>query len=114
MNDLDETDIDAALEDARGHHQAGRLAEAETLYRRVLDAQPRAAAVLSKLAAALAGQGKLDDALEALGRALDIDPDLVEAHNNLGTVQPRPITAWGCRCWFRESRKMRPFPSKTH
>ena len=87
MNDLDETDIDAALEDARGHHQAGRLAEAETLYRRVLDAQPRAAAVLSKLAAALAGQGKLDDALEALGRALDIDPDLVEAHNNLGSVQ---------------------------
>ena len=87
MNDLDETDIDAALEDARGHHQAGRLAEAEALYRRVLDAQPGAAEVLSKLAAALAGQGKLDDAREALGRALDIDPDLVEAHNNLGTVQ---------------------------
>ena len=87
MNDLDETDIDAALEDARDHHQAGRLSEAETLYRQVLDAQPRAAEVLSKLAAALAGQGKLDDAGEALGRALDIDPDLVEAHNNLGTVQ---------------------------
>jgi len=87
MNDLDETDIDAALEDARDHHQAGRLSEAETLYRQVLDAQPRAAEVLSKLAAALAGQGKLDDAGDTLGRALDIDPDLVEAHNNLGTVQ---------------------------
>ena len=30
MNDLDETDNDAALEEARDLHQAGRLSEAET------------------------------------------------------------------------------------
>lgn len=85
MNDLSETDIETALEDAHGHHQAGRLAEAEAIYRQVLDTQPQAA-VMSKLGAALAGQGKLDEALETLGHALDLDPDLIEAHNNLGTV----------------------------
>ena len=84
MNDLDETDIDAALEDARGHHRAGRLAEAEALYRRVLDAQPGAAEVLSKLAAALAGQGKLDDAVASYLKARDINPDFPDVHNNLG------------------------------
>ena len=75
MNDLDETDIDAALEDARGHHQAGRLAEAETLYRRVLDAQPRAAAVLSKLIREIAGETPSSDVAMASDVATERGPN---------------------------------------
>ena len=33
--------MDAAVQDAIVHHQAGRLAEAEAIYRRVLEVEPR-------------------------------------------------------------------------
>ncbi len=78
--------IDDRLIEARKHHQAGRLAQAEEIYKQVLNRQPDNAAVLSKLGAALAGQGKLAETLTPLQRAIELDPDLVEAHNNLGAA----------------------------
>jgi len=81
-----EDDFGPALEKARGRHKAGRFAEAEALYRQILDARPDTPVVLSKLGAALAAQGKFDDAREALERAVERDPGLAEAHNNLGGV----------------------------
>lgn len=78
--------IDDRLLEAREHHQAGRLAQAEEIYKQILHRQPDNAAVLSKLGAALAGQGKLAETLTPLRRAIELDPDLVEAHNNLGAA----------------------------
>jgi tetratricopeptide (TPR) repeat protein len=78
--------IDDQLLEAREHHQAGRLAQAEEIYKQILNRQPDNAAVLSKLGAALAGQGKLAETLTQLQRAIELDPDLVEAHNNLGAA----------------------------
>jgi len=70
----------------RQHHQAGRLAEAEACYRRVLAAQPDNADAYSNLGAALRGQGKLDEAVAAYRQAIRIKPDLTEAHSNLGNA----------------------------
>ncbi len=78
--------IDDRLLEAREHHQAGRLVQAEEIYNQILHRQPDNAAVLSKLGAALAGQGKLAETLTQLLRAIELDPDLVEAHNNLGAA----------------------------
>ncbi|MCH7864528.1 MAG: tetratricopeptide repeat protein [Proteobacteria bacterium] len=78
--------IDDHLLEAREHHQAGRLAQAEEIYKQILQRQPDNAAVLSKLGAALAGQGRLDETLTPLQRAIELEPDLVEAHNNLGAA----------------------------
>ncbi len=82
----DNSVIDDQLIEARTHHQDGRLAQAEEIYKQILNRQPDNAAVLSKLGAALAGQGKLAETLTQLQRAIELDPDLVEAHNNLGAI----------------------------
>ena len=60
-------------------HQAGRLAEAEACYRRVLAAQPNYAEVHMQLGLALKAQPKLKEALAALRRAVAIKPDWAEA-----------------------------------
>ena len=43
--------IDQAFQLALQHHQAGRLAEAEAIYRQILAVEPRHADVLHNLAA---------------------------------------------------------------
>ena len=68
------------------HHQAGRLAEAETCYRQVLTANPDQAEVHSNLGAVLKAQGKFDEAVAAYRQAIGIKPDYVRAHFNLGNV----------------------------
>lgn len=82
----DADDADALLAEARGHHQAGRFLEAERLYKRLAAARPKDALLFSRLGAALAGQGKLVEALAALERSLEIDDKLVDAINNIGNV----------------------------
>ena len=77
-------DLDGQVREAREHHGAGRYAEAELIYRQILDRRPDDAEVMSRLGAALAAQGRLDEMLSTLQRAVEIDPGLVEAHNNLG------------------------------
>ncbi len=68
------------------HHQAGRLAEAEACYRRVLAAQPDHADAAYNLGVALRQTGNVDEAIAAYAQALRIRPDYPEAHYNLGNV----------------------------
>jgi len=76
--------IDQALQLAYQHHQAGRLAEAEKIYRQILALQPAHADAL-RLLGALAGQvGRWDAAAELIRQALRVRPNDAEAHYNLG------------------------------
>lgn len=77
---------DALFHTARAEHQAGRLAEAEAGYRRVLQADPSHVAAHYLLGAACHGLGRLDDAAESLRAALRLKPDHLEARNHLGIV----------------------------
>ena len=72
--------------DALGHHQAGRLNEAERLYRQILTTNPSFAEAHNNLGNALSAQGKLDKAVACYRRALDLKPDYVEAYNNFGNA----------------------------
>jgi protein O-GlcNAc transferase len=66
--------IDQALEVAVSHHRTGRLAEAEALYRQILSAVPNHPKALHWLAL-IAGQvGRLDVAIELLGKAIEVVP----------------------------------------
>ncbi|MGD1277902.1 MAG: tetratricopeptide repeat-containing glycosyltransferase family protein [Tepidisphaeraceae bacterium] len=78
--------IEHLLDAARQHHQAGRLAEAESLYRQVLAQRPEDAAVSFLLANALRDAGRLHEAIEAYDRALSLQPRFLPACVNLGTV----------------------------
>ena len=68
------------------HHQAGRLAEAERLYRAVLQAQPNQVGIYNNLSIALKDQGKLDEAATVLRRAVAVSPGYATAHSNLGNI----------------------------
>jgi len=68
------------------HHQAGRLAEAERIYREILTRQPDHAEVLYLLGMLAAQAGKSDEAVELLRRAIRLKPDFAKAHYNLGVV----------------------------
>src|SRR5436190_23660707 len=74
----------AQLRLAMQHHQAGRLAEAEALYRQVLQANPRHPDALHYLGV-IAGQVKqYDAAISLIRQSLAVLPQNAAAHSNLG------------------------------
>jgi protein O-GlcNAc transferase len=70
---------------AMAHHRAGRLLDAERLYRLVCDTDPKNARALHLLGV-VAHQLKRPDAATYVGRAVTIDPDFAEAHNDRGVI----------------------------
>jgi Flp pilus assembly protein TadD len=79
-----ETTAQQALAAAVHHHQNGRLAEAESLYRQVLRFQSDNVDALHLLGV-LAGQtNRHDIAVDLISRAIAILPNNSKAHNNLG------------------------------
>jgi protein O-GlcNAc transferase len=77
-----QSDLRVALE----HHQAGRLAEAEAIYRQILEGSPDDADTLQLLGALALQSGGADESIDLLRRSLDINPRYAEAHNNLGVA----------------------------
>jgi predicted O-linked N-acetylglucosamine transferase (SPINDLY family) len=67
------------------HHRAGRLAEAERLYRLVCDTDPTNARAFHLLGV-VAHQLNHPDAASLVGRAVALDPDFAEAHNDRGVI----------------------------
>lgn len=74
------------LAQAQGHHQAGRLAEAEPLYRRILAVDPRHAASLHLLGLLAHQVGRHDVAVHFIGQAIAVDDRWPGFHTNLGLV----------------------------
>src|SRR5579872_4488481 len=66
------------------HHQAGRLIEAEGIYRRILAQNPRQADVLQLLGTLLGQKGDLRGAEELIRQSLAIQSDAASAYFNLG------------------------------
>jgi protein O-GlcNAc transferase len=67
-------------------HQAGRLMEAEPLYRRVLEAQPRHFDSLHLLGVIHYQQAQYREAIRLIDAALAINPAVAAAHNNRGNA----------------------------
>jgi predicted O-linked N-acetylglucosamine transferase (SPINDLY family) len=66
------------------HHQAGRLNEAESIYRQILAAEPRHADTLHHLGLIAHQVGKNEIAVDMIRQALVLNPDDPAAHSNLG------------------------------
>src|SRR5262245_54683803 len=71
---------------AMEHHQAGRLQQAEELYRKIVQAGSTDPAVWCYLATAQLGQNKPAEAEASYRRALEIRPQFAEAHADLGVA----------------------------
>jgi protein O-GlcNAc transferase len=78
--------VDDLFEQAVGRHEAGELAEAEALYRKILAAQPNDSDVLQLLGMLNSQMGRKETAVELLRRALALAPDAPDCHYNLGIV----------------------------
>jgi Flp pilus assembly protein TadD len=66
------------------HQQAGRLRDAEQLYRQVLARQPEHAIAIHNLGVIALQVGHYDVAMELLRRFIAVNPNDPEAHSNLG------------------------------
>jgi protein O-GlcNAc transferase len=81
------TNLAEALQLAISHHQAGRLADAEPIYRQILAAQPDNADALQLLGALAYQSGRSDLAVEYIGRAIALSPGNAPWQVNLGVAQ---------------------------
>ena len=75
-----------AIEEAIGLHRQGRLAEAETMYRAIIAAQPDHFDALHLLGVMRAQQKKFDEAADLIVAALRANPRASEAHFHLGAA----------------------------
>ena len=71
---------------AFAHHQAGRLAQAEALYRQICAADPNHVESLHFLGVIAAQGGRTDAAVDLIGRALALKRDHADANFNLGNA----------------------------
>ena len=78
--------IQKMFDDAMQAHRAGKLAEAEALYREVLDSNPRHADALHLLGMIAHNTRHLDEAARLIGEAIAIEPKAFAFHNSLGNV----------------------------
>lgn len=74
------------LATALEHHRASRFAEAEALYRRVLDSNANEVNALHLLGLVLRRSGRLEDGLALIGRALRLSPEFLEARLNRANI----------------------------
>jgi Flp pilus assembly protein TadD len=77
---------DALLDRALGLHRAGRLAEAEAIYRQIIKTQPENFHALHNLGIVHAQRGYYAEAVHQFELALKANPDSAEAHNNHGSA----------------------------
>ncbi len=68
------------------HHTAGRLAEAEGIYKQVLMEYPNEPSALHLLGLIAHQVGKSAIAIDLIGKALRVKPDYADAHNSLGVA----------------------------
>jgi predicted O-linked N-acetylglucosamine transferase (SPINDLY family) len=103
-----------AIQIALGHHRAGRLAEAETVYRQILAQVPSHGETLQLLGVLAAQRGRLEEAVALIDRAIALDPAVAEYHNSLGECYRR----WGRQpaalACFRRATELQPTLALAH
>ena len=78
--------IQGLLGNGLRHHQSGRLAEAERIYRQILAIDARQADCLHLLGMVAYQAGRHEVAIEMIRQAIAIDKKVPAYHSNLGTV----------------------------
>jgi len=71
---------------AINHHQAGRLPEAERIYRQILDSTSENPDAWHLLGVVQYQKGAFGEAIEFIHRAISLQPHVAEYHTNLGTA----------------------------
>ncbi len=107
-------DLAPALQRAGALEVAGRIAEAERLYRSLVLAYPQQAAPLQNLALLLRERGELLEAQSLLRRALALMPGSAELHNNLGAVLHTAENRDEAEACYRRALELLPGYAEAH
>lgn len=78
--------IDQAMQQAVRRHQAGKIAEAEQIYRQVLTQSPNHPDALHLLGVIAHNTGQYRSGIDLIRRAIAVSPGMAHYHNNLGNV----------------------------
>jgi len=78
--------VEQAMDLALTHHRAGRLREAELIYRQILTTQPQHSPALHLLGTLALQLGNINAAIDLLQQAIRIQPGFADFHANLGTA----------------------------
>jgi len=106
--------ITEALARALQYHQAGNLAQAERIYRQILQVNPADANALHLLGMLAHQVGQNQTALDLIRQAVALLPHVAQFHSNLAEVY-RTLGRWdeaaGC---YREALRLRPDLPEAH
>jgi tetratricopeptide (TPR) repeat protein len=102
------------LDEAVFHHRAGHFAEAEPLYRRVLQAEPTHAPALHMLGLLAYQTGKLEQAVRLISQAIRQDAEQAPYHFNLGVVFSRQGNLALAADAYRRALRLRPDYVEAH
>jgi Flp pilus assembly protein TadD len=100
--------IDQLFQQAQQHHQAGRLAEAEALYRQILVQQPQDADALHWLGVLAMQTGRVDWALELIPRAIMLQPRRAVFFLHLGLALQAGGRTGEAEGAFRQAIELKP------
>lgn len=102
------------LERAIEAHRAGRLGEAEGIYRQILAREPGNVDALHLLGVIALEMGKLDVAIELIGRAVAVKPEFAQGHYNLGNAFLKSGQAEKAAGAYRRAIELKPDFVKAH
>jgi predicted O-linked N-acetylglucosamine transferase (SPINDLY family) len=96
------------LVEAMQHHRAGRLAEAEAGYRRLLSANPNHADAVEKLGVLLGQSGRAAEGESLIRKAISLAPSEATFHSNLGFLLVNQGRKEEAAAAFRQALALRP------
>ncbi len=106
--------IQRALQTAIAHHGAGRLAEAEAIYRRILEAQPRHPDAWHLLGVIAHQAGRSDIAVDFISRSIALNSRNPAAHANLGLALARNGQLDRAVAAYRRALELKPDYAEAH
>jgi Flp pilus assembly protein TadD len=106
--------IAEALEIAKGHLQANRLAEAEPIYQEILTIEPHHATCLHALGLIAFRRGEFGRAIDLIELALLYKPDDAEAYAHIGAAMQNLGRSDDAASHLERALAIRPDDAETH
>jgi predicted O-linked N-acetylglucosamine transferase (SPINDLY family) len=108
------TENRSAIRAAEDHYRAGRWADAESLYRAVLDEQPNHVEAMLGFAVLCHQRGRSEQALALFRRVIALDRDSRVADRELGRLLEQRGDMAGAAICYRRAARLRPTDAATH
>jgi tetratricopeptide (TPR) repeat protein len=102
------------IQTAMRHQQAGELADAEKVYRDILQLHPEQPDALALLATIVLRRGDIDAAIDLLRRAIISKPDFSDAHKSLGALLAKKGEFEEAIHSYQRALELRPADAKAH